>query len=168
MKLMKNKKCIFIIIGIIIISVIGYCAINISTKEIKKEINCEYKTGEKDNDGFESESKVKIVFKGDKIQDLNITTNLYGEPEELDGKTNDSEGRIAFVQKYNEYQTIAGSVNIEGMNFDVNLDNNKITYVTQVKYDKLKNEDSVGLASLKNKNTEQVKHYFESGDYICK
>ena len=52
------------------------------------------------NNETKSSSTATLVFKNKKINNLTVETKLYGEPEKINGKDNNSEGRYLFVKLY--------------------------------------------------------------------
>ena len=120
------------------------------------------------NNETKSSSTATLVFKNKKINNLTVETKLYGEPEKINGKDNNSEGRYLFVKLYKEYLSIKENSKIDGINFDVILDDDLITHTTKIDYKKLKSTDNNGLTNLKNKNINEVVKYFEKSGYKCK
>ena len=162
--MMKIKKKIYISIFVLllIILILGIVFKLFFTTTTKV---CEFKNTDNET---KSNSTATLVFKNKKINNLTVETKLYGESEKIDGKDNNSEGRYLFVKLYEEYLSIKENSKIDGINFDVILDDDLITHTTKIDYKKLKSTDNNGLTSLKNKNINEVIKYFEKSGYKCK
>lgn len=165
---MKKNKIIILAICIVLIALGFTIGNSIYQNKIKPvKIVCEYKTGAVDLDGYESYSKADILYKGKNPSKIVVETYMYGEPEEKDGVKNESTDRNAFLARYNELSIIAKSIDIDGMDLDVSLDNNLIKSITTIDYSKIKDGGDNGLTSLKNKSKEDTIKYFEENFYSC-
>lgn len=164
LKKINKKIFIFSILGLGIISITTAIYFHINKKV---EFTCLYKTGVVDSEENESYSEANLIWQNGKIKNINIKSYLYGEHEYVNNILNESENRKQFIARYNSYVTISKNMEVDGIDFKVKLEDNLITYVTNINYNKLNNDNLSGFGELKNKKMKDIKKYLENNNYVC-